>query len=143
MTAVIFAAVLGALWVAHSVGDHWVQTHEQALEKGLPGWPGRVRCIQHVASLACTKLVALAVVVVVTGLELHVGAVAAGLLVDGISHYLIDRRTLLAELAERIGKADFYRMGAGHLGSGAYALDQSSHHLFLFAAALIIAGGSA
>ena len=45
------------------------------------------------------------------------------------------------------GKADFYRLGAPRdgrddnpsLGTGAYALDQSWHYLWLFVAALIIA----
>jgi hypothetical protein len=45
------------------------------------------------------------------------------------------------------GKGEFYRLGAPragrddnpHIGTGAYALDQSFHHLWLLVAALVIA----
>lgn len=142
MTAATFAATFAALYAAHEFGDHWVQTHGQACAKGGPGWAGRRACAAHVATLAATKGVALAALVVVTGLTLAPAAVAVALVIDAVSHYWADRRTTLAALAERLGKGAFYRLGAGHLGSGAYALDQSWHHLFLFIAALIIAGGS-
>ncbi|WP_327086681.1 DUF3307 domain-containing protein [Nonomuraea sp. NBC_01738] len=146
MTAATFAAVFAALFVAHSVGDHWVQTHAQACAKGAPGMAGRLVCLWHVVTLTLTKVAALAAVVVVIGLSLHPLAVAAGLAVDAASHYWADRRRPLAALAEAIGKGGFYRMGAPRpgrddnpcLGTGAYALDQSFHHLFLFIAALII-----
>lgn len=34
----VFAAVFVALYVAHSVGDHWVQTSAQSAAKGQRGW---------------------------------------------------------------------------------------------------------
>lgn len=40
-TAVTFTAVGLGLLVAHTVADHWVQTHRQAMNKGRPGRPGR------------------------------------------------------------------------------------------------------
>lgn len=137
-----FAAVFAALLAAHSVGDHWVQSHGQACAKGAPGKDGRIACAWHVASLTLTKVAALLAVVLVIGLRLAPVAVVTGLAIDAGSHYWADRRTTLARLAERIGKGDFYRLGAGHLGSGAYALDQSWHHGWLFVAALIISGGA-
>ncbi|MGW4426578.1 transcriptional regulator [Streptosporangium sp. NPDC004631] len=139
----MFAAVFCALYAAHSVGDHWVQTHHQASRKGGAGWAGRLACAGHVLTLTLTKLTALILVVLTTGLTLAPWAVAAGLALDATSHYWADRRTPLAALAERTGKGDFYRLGAGHLGSGAYALDQSWHVAWLFVSALIIAGGGA
>ncbi|MGC5012989.1 transcriptional regulator [Streptosporangium sp. DT93] len=138
-----FAAVFIALFAAHSVGDIWVQTHHQALTKGAPGRAGRWACAKHVATLTLTKAVAIGAVMLATGLRLDGAWLCAGLLVDAASHYWADRRTTLARLAERIGKGDFYRLGADHLGSGAHALDQAWHHLWLFVAALIIAGGAA
>ncbi|MEU7004470.1 DUF3307 domain-containing protein [Nonomuraea sp. NPDC046570] len=141
-----FAAVFVALFAAHSVGDHWVQTHKQACGKGAPTVAGRLACAMHVCTLALTKLAALAAVAAVTGLPLDLLPLLLGLAVDGLSHYWADRRTTLARLAERIGKGDFYRLGAPrpgtgdapHLGTGAYALDQSWHIGWLFVAALII-----
>jgi hypothetical protein len=87
----------------------------------------------------------------VLNLHLHPVALVAALLVDAVSHYWADRRVTLARLAERIGKGEFYRLGAPreghddapHLGTGAYALDQSWHIAWLFIAALIACLGIA
>ncbi len=145
--AAVLASVFAALYAAHSFGDHWVQTHDQACGKGAPTWSGRLACAAHVATLTLTKTAALAALVLLVGVTLHPFAVVAGLTVDAVSHYWADRRTTLAKLADRIGKGGFYRMGAPrpgtddapHLGTGAYALDQSWHVAWLFIAALIIA----
>ncbi|MFI9552080.1 DUF3307 domain-containing protein [Nonomuraea endophytica] len=148
MTSVAtFAAVFAALYVAHSVGDHWVQTHGQACGKGAPTVAGRLACLRHVCTLTLTKALAVGGLILVTGLNVHPLALLLGLLVDAASHYWADRRTTLARLADLLGKRGFYQMGAPrpgttdtpHLGTGAYALDQSWHHLWLFIAALIIA----
>ncbi|GII89466.1 hypothetical protein Ssi03_74560 [Sphaerisporangium siamense] len=147
MTLATFAAVFAALYAAHSFGDHWVQTHAQACIKGTPGRTGRLACARHVATLTATKAAFLLALELATGARLHPAAVLAGLAVDAASHYWADRRTTLAALAERIGKGDFYRLGAPrpgrddapHLGTGAYALDQSWHIGWLFITALIIA----
>ncbi|MET8566437.1 transcriptional regulator [Streptomyces flaveolus] len=153
-TAATFAATYAALYVAHSVGDHWVQTHCQAATKGLPGWTGRLACGRHVLGLTLTKLVALVPVVLVLGLPVTALGLVVGLGLDAASHYWADRRTTLARLADRCGKAEFYSLGtpahgahpvtaegayAPTLGTGAYALDQSWHMLWLGVAALIIA----
>lgn len=150
IAAVTFAAVFAALFAAHSVGDHWVQTHHQACGKGAPGRAGRLACARHVATLTAVKAAALAALMLATGLALSPWAAAVGLAVDALSHYWADRRTTLARLAERLGKGDFHRLGAPrpghddapHLGTGAYALDQSWHIGWLFITALIIAGGA-
>lgn len=146
MTADLFAAVFAALFVGHSVGDHWVQTHHQALAKAARGWPGRLAAARHVATLTATKLGLLALVAAVLGLHLSVPGIAAGLGIDAASHWWADRRTTLARLAQALGKAEFFRLGAPrpgrddppHLGTGAYALDQAWHHLWLLVAALVI-----
>ena len=78
-----------------------------------------------------------------------VGAIGivAGLGIDAVTHWWADRRSTLAWLARVTGKGEFYRLGAPradhddnpHIGTGAYALDQSFHHLWLLVAALVIA----
>ncbi|MEV4457349.1 DUF3307 domain-containing protein [Microbispora sp. NPDC049633] len=145
--AATFAAVFAALFAAHSFGDHWVQTHSQACRKGAPTAAGRLACLRHVATLTTTKAFTLAAVAAVTGIALTPLMVLLGLTVDAVSHYWADRRVTLARLADALGKGDFYRMGAPrpgtddapHLGTGAYALDQSWHVAWLFVAALLIA----
>lgn len=145
--AATFAAVFAALYVAHQVGDHWVQSQHQADHKGLPGWPGRLACAAHVAGYTFTALVALVFLIAGTGLRLDPWAVSVGLTVSAVSHYIADRRGPLKRIANALGSARFYALGAprpGHddkpcLGTGAYALDQSWHIGFLFVSALLIA----
>jgi hypothetical protein len=68
--------------------------------------------------------------------------VAAGLAVSAVSHYFADRRRPLQRVAGLIpGKLGFWRAGDG-LASGAAHLDQAWHWGWLFAAALITAGGA-
>ncbi|MFF7258615.1 transcriptional regulator [Streptomyces microflavus] len=152
--AVVFAAVFIGLYIAHSVGDHWVQSSCQAATKGLPGWPGRLACGRHVLGLTATKAVVLVPLVLVLDLDVTVLGLAVGLGLDAASHFWADRRTTLARLADRCGKGEFYSLGtpthpahpataeggyAPTLGTGAYALDQSWHILWLGVAALLIA----
>lgn len=149
--AAVFAAVFAALYAAHTVGDHWYgQTHRQALGKAARTRQGQLHCLGHVLLLAGHKAAALGALCLVTGLRLPLLAAAIGLLVDGVSHYWADRRYTLQRLAHLTGKRDFYQLGqprpghddAHHLGTGAYALDQSWHIGWLFITALIIAAGA-
>ncbi|MDX2695947.1 transcriptional regulator [Streptomyces ipomoeae] len=152
--AALFAAVFISLYVAHSVGDHWVQSSCQAAAKGLPGWTGRLACGRHIIGLTVTKALVLALVVVLLDLDVTALGLILGFTVDAASHYWADRRTTLAALARTCGKSEFYGLGtpshpahpvtaeggyAPTLGTGAYALDQSWHHLWLLVAAVIIA----
>ncbi|MBF6046374.1 DUF3307 domain-containing protein [Streptomyces sp. NRRL B-1677] len=147
MAAATFAAVFVALYVAHSVGDHWVQSSHQSANKGRPGWAGRLADTQHVLTLTLTKLAVLLPAAALLGLHVSVLGMVAGLGIDAASHWWADRRSTLAWLAKVTGKGEFYRLGtprAGrddnpHIGTGAYALDQSFHHLWLLVAALIVA----
>ncbi|MEV6679577.1 transcriptional regulator [Streptomyces erythrochromogenes] len=153
MLAATFAAVFAALYVAHSVGDHWVQTSRQSADKGKPGWTGRLADARHVATLTATKLVVLLPVALLLDLPLTAAGLMAGLGVDAVTHWWADRRSTLARLAKACGLEGFYSLGtpahpaapvtatggpAAHLGTGAYALDQAFHHLWLLVAALLI-----
>lgn len=149
---IAFATVFAALFAAHQVGDHWVQSSCQATAKGSPGKAGRIACAKHVLFLTVTKLLFLAPVLLLTGVSVHLLALVIGLGADAASHYWADRRTTLARLAHLVGKGEFHRLGAPRpgqddnpsLGTGAYALDQSWHIGWLAAASLITAiGGGA
>ncbi|MEV0307845.1 transcriptional regulator [Nonomuraea fuscirosea] len=148
-----FAATLTALYVAHEIGDHWVQTNHQAKTKGGRGEQqraGQLACARHVAGVTAAKVAVLAITCKTLGLKLRPGRTAAALALDAATHYWADRRFTLEDLADALGKSDYFNLGLprpGHddnhtLGSGRFALDQSFHRTMLWAAALIIAGGA-
>jgi len=143
-----FAAIFAALYAAHELGDHWVQTHHQALTKGRPDTIGRLACLRHVASLTAVKAAAIVLVVLVCGIAFPFSGalVVLALGFDAASHYWADRRTTLAALADRLGKGDFVRLGDGFAaptGTGAYALDQSWHITWLLVTSLLATLGTA
>ncbi|SFP66903.1 Protein of unknown function [Actinomadura madurae] len=149
---IVFPAVFVALYAAHEVGDHWLQTHGQACGKGAPGWSGRLLCARHVAVLTAVKAAAVTLVALVLALPVSPYAVAAALAVDAVSHYWADRRSTLMALADWLGrtlvrgKGEFARLGDGATaptGTGAYALDQSWHVGWLLVAALLASLGVA
>ena len=155
--ALVFAAAFAALFAAHMVGDHWIQsdhsatrkglTTEQACAAGLHQHAGRRACATHVASYTAVAALALVLVAWRTGLDFDWTRIVAGLAFSAGTHYWADRRFTLRRVCVRLGKERFYLHGAprdGHddnpsLGTGAYALDQSFHIACLFIAALIIA----
>lgn len=136
-----------ALYSAHQVADHWIQTQWQVDHKGLPGWRGRLACLAHVGTYGVTQLAALVALVLVADVAVNPGRLAAGLAVSLVTHYTADRRTPLRRVAEWTGSARFYALGTPRpgrddnpsLGTGAYALDQSWHVGFIFVAALVMA----
>ncbi|QFY09671.1 transcriptional regulator [Nonomuraea phyllanthi] len=150
--SVRFAVALAALCAAHEVGDQWMQTHHQALTKGGRGEQqraGQAACARHVVTMTATKALMLGVTSVATRTRLPLGRTALALGVDAASHYWADRRFTLAGLADRLGKGEYYRLGAPRegrddnvtIGTGAYALDQAWHAAWLWVAALIVASG--
>jgi hypothetical protein len=144
-TAASFAAVAVSFYAAHHVGDQWVQTHHQAMHKGLPGWRGRLPCLRHVYTYTLTTLAFVTGVTTLLGLTVTPWGLLAGQALSAVTHYWADRRSTLGRLADTIGKGEYYRLGSpreGHddnpsIGTGAYALDQSWHIAWLAVAALI------
>lgn len=134
----------------HGPADQWVQTHSQAVNKGRPGWPGRLACAAHVATYTATGLVALLVVAAGLGLHLNPWRLAAGCAVTAVTHYWADRRTTLIWLANATGHGGYLAYGtvmrtpngepqtAGP-GTALFHLDQSWHGFWIPVAALIIA----
>jgi hypothetical protein len=132
---VMFPLVFAAYGAGHQLGDYWIQTHRQALAKDTPGWTGRRACAAHVATYTLTLASCLAVAAWWLAVPVSPARAAAGLAVSAASHYVADRRRPLARLAALAGKQDYYASG------GAALLDQAWHWTWLFAAALITAGG--
>ncbi len=137
--------VYAALHAGHTVGDFWVQSDRCAQVKGKPGKDGQRACAIHVATLTATQAAFLAMACVSTGERLSARRVAAGLAVNAVSHFAMDRRDhgvmpVPCRALRRFGKEDFAEVGKGSLASGAALLDQAWHVGWLAVSAAIIAG---
>jgi hypothetical protein len=131
----------GFLPVGHVAGDFFVQSSWQAQTKGKPGSYGHLACFEHVVTLTCTKAVVLSFLCGVTGTSLGVLPLVIGVGVDAVSHYVADRRGPMRWIAVRLGKGKFYDLGdpaVAPCGTGAFAIDQAWHVLWLFVAAVIV-----
>lgn len=126
-----FAALFVTLFVAHHLGDYWVQTDRQAVNKVLPGWRGRLACAEHVATYTGTLLLALLGASWRLGMPLGVGQVVIGLATSAVTHYVADRRVPLRRLA-LVTKRSSRWVDNG----GMALLDQAWHLVWLGIAAL-------
>jgi hypothetical protein len=136
--------VYAALHAGHTLADYWGQSDFQAQVKGKPGADGQAACARHVAVLTATQAVCIGLACAATGERLSIRRLAAGLVVNAVSHYAIDRRDhgvmpILCRALKRYGKEDFAAAGDG-LATGAALLDQAWHIGWCLAAAAIIAG---
>jgi hypothetical protein len=139
----MFATVFAAFLIGHYLGDYFVQTDVQAQNKGrrgsrLENFIGRIHCFWHALGYTTTLAGVLGVALLVEGVE--VGGrgslvVWSALILNGITHYIIDRRWTLEAFARRIGKSGWIDNDPEALPK----LDQAAHVVLLGAFALAIA----
>jgi len=135
MLAAQFAALFVILFIGHHLGDYWVQTDRQAINKALACWRGRMICAEHVATYTATMLAVLLLTSWRLDIELDPWRVALALFVSAVSHYFADRRRPLRRLAIQTRHGALWLDGQ----SGLALLDQSWHLIWIFIAALIMA----
>lgn len=140
--------VYAALHAGDQIGDYWVQTNWCAQVKGRPGVEGRRACAIHVATLTATQAALLGLACAATGERLSARRVVAGLAVNAVSHYAMDRRDHgvmphLCRALRRYGKEEFAERGKPGLASGAALLDRAWHIGWDAISAAIIAGKDA
>jgi hypothetical protein len=138
MTTGTFAAAFVALYAAHMVGDHVLQTDRQARGKAADkGWAAPMA--GHLATYLAAQFLALFAVAHIAPFPATNLGVACGLGFSAATHGLIDRRWPVRWLLEHTGSRDFARLTSNGL-NGMYLCDQSLHIGCLFAAALIVGG---
>jgi hypothetical protein len=153
MQTLIFATVWPALFVAHQLGDMWIQSDHQAVAKGEAGVAGARACLGHVASYTGATAVFVGGVWLLCKVAIDLVAFACGQVISAVTHYVADRRTPLRRVARWLGKDSMIRRlavlrGTGDQpkdvgpGTGAHELDQSWHYLWLFVAALVTASAA-
>lgn len=138
----MFGTIIGALLVAHYLGDYFVQTDVQAQHKGKRGTPlfnyiGRIHCLWHALTYTLTLVGASLLVLAISGVELTARTqliVWSVLVLNGVTHYVIDRRWTLEAFARRIGKSGWI----DHDPEALPKLDQAAHVVLLGIAALAL-----
>lgn len=124
-----FGTIFAALVAGHYLADYWVQTDHQAQHKGLVGdrsREGRWNAFKHAYTYTFTLWFVLAVVLIATGagFDQHTATVVWAVLgLNGVTHYVIDRRWTLERFARFIGKGGWIDNDPGALGH----LDQAAH----------------
>lgn len=131
----MFGAIMGALLVAHYLGDYFVQTDVQAQHKGKRGtrlfnYIGRIHCLRHALTYTATLGIVLLLVLDVSGVELTARThliMWSVLVLNGVTHYVIDRRWTLEAFARLIGKSGWIDNDPEALPK----LDQAAHLVLL------------
>lgn len=157
MRAAWFGAVLGALWAAHDVADHVVQTDHQAATKS-GDWRGMAG---HISTYHLVQLAALAAMRPL-GVRPSWRRAAAAVAVSAVTHAVLDRRWPVLAILRATGSRAFARSASidvttlgqtegyvdlprGHRPLPLhvpYLADQALHHGCLAVCAAIIAGGA-
>lgn len=136
---VTFLAVAVTLLLAHPVGDYMVQTPHQANNKGLTGCQsakGRWNAAKHALTYTATLSAAVLSVLALAGFTGSYSTVLAVLMLNGLTHYVIDRRWTLELFARKIlRKSEWIDNDKGALPH----LDQTAHLALFLPVALVIA----
>jgi len=137
----MFATVFAAFLIGHYLADYFVQTDHQAQHKGLTGSrsaEGRRNCALHALTYTATLAGVLAFALNVEDVEFSAASslvVWSALILNGITHYVIDRRWTLEALARFMGKSGWIDADREALPK----LDQAAHVVLLGVFALAVA----
>lgn len=135
MSGSVFAAVFVALFAAHHLGDHVLQTDHQAAAKTQPGRPGWVAMVGHLATYHAAAVVALGALAL-AGVPLSVAGCLAGLAFSAMTHGFLDRRWPVQWILRATGSPRFAASTTPL--HGGYLADQSLHIVCLFVSALLV-----
>lgn len=122
-----FGTIFAALVFGHYLADYWVQTDHQSRHKGLTGpdsWCGRWNAFKHAATYTLTVSATVLGTGAATGASVDAWAVLALLALNGVTHYIIDRRWTLEALARRLGKGGWIDADRA---TAMMHLDQAAH----------------
>lgn len=138
----IFAASAACLLLAHPIGDYFAQTDHQAQHKGLREHrtrEGRLNCFAHALTYTFTHIAVMFSVFLSAEYHGPYLLVAFILALNGITHYVIDRRWTLEWFARDVlGKSGWIDNDPTALAT----LDQAAHRALFLPVALAVAAVS-
>lgn len=139
-TAALTAVVFAALLAGHMLGDHPVQSDNDAAGKGHPtddrlaagagAWTGWIHCLRHTQSYLACQAGALLLIGLVAPLSFP--DFVAALVVSGATHAVIDRRWIVRRILAAKG-------GCPNWPQASYFIDQSLHYAAMLVAAVAAA----
>lgn len=133
-----YLAAVVTMLLAHPIADYFVQTDYLAQHKGLTGHrsvEGRVHCATHAFTYTLTQIAILCTVFSLADFDGRYTVVVLALVLNGITHYIIDRRWTLEALARGIGKSGWIDNDPEALPK----LDQAAHLALFLPVGLLIA----
>ena len=137
----MFATVFAAFLIGHYLGDYFVQTDHQAQHKSLTGAhsaEGRANCAMHAFTYTVTLCIVLSGALYVEDVTFSVFDLLitwSALVLNGVTHYVIDRRWTLEAFARFMGKSGWIDADREALPK----LDQAAHVVLLGVFALAVA----
>lgn len=138
----MFGTVFGMLLAAHFFADFYVQTDYQAQRKGLRGKhanEGRWNCFKHAASYTAVQAATLPLALSLDGVAVDYPVTLVFLALNGVTHYVIDRRWTLEAFARALGKGEWIDNDKTAL----MHLDQAAHITILGIVAVLITAAHA
>jgi Protein of unknown function (DUF3307) len=132
-----FVITLLALIVGHQLGDHVMQTDNQATHKAGRGRAAVRAMAGHLLAYHVSVGAVLALTAWVLQLRLTLTGIVAGLLFSVITHAILDRRAIVRLVLQRTGSRNFADQTSPVCGM--YVADQALHWLCLLISALLMA----
>lgn len=134
---VVFAVSMLALLVAHHIGDHVLQSDEQAAHKADSSPRGYRAMAGHLAVYHAAAAAVLIGTLTVLGLPLSAWGLVAGLGFSLVTHGVLDRRWPVRAVLRATRSPRFAETTTPVCGM--YVADQSLHKLCLLVSAILVA----
>ncbi|AGL20951.1 DUF3307 domain-containing protein [Actinoplanes sp. N902-109] len=133
----VFVVSATTLMAAHQLGDHVLQSDNQAAHKADPGLTGWSYMAAHVGTYHAIATVMLLLAYLSLDIDLPVRGMIAGLAFSAVTHAFLDRRWPVRFILTRLGSPTFAVMQSPV--NGMYVADQALHYGCLWISALLIA----
>lgn len=133
-----FIGAVVTMMLAHPVADYFVQTDHQAQHKGLTGHrsvEGRVHCAAHAFTYTLTQNAILCTVFALADFDGRYAVVVLALVLNGVTHYVIDRRWPLEAFARATAHGGWIDRDPEAMPK----LDQAAHLALFLPVGLLIA----
>lgn len=104
----MIATLATALVLGHLLGDFMIQQHSWSSHKAERTLRGQMHMAAHVLSYTAACWAAVYAAVYIEGLDVGHGAIAAGMLVNAATHWVLDLRSPLERIVRATGHGGWF-----------------------------------